>query len=206
MAQMMIKCKAEITEDQADLIQTFRTNTASFKNTADYEDLIAINWEALRHKPEPVKEPVAPKKEEKKAKRASLKDDPDAEEKGMLDDEEAEIVEEEPVAKPAEPEAPKEVRITLTDEERIMATEIEDISEDLHAEQVVSNKAGAGKTSIAFMDPNSMGLGATLLYMLFFMSFFAAVGYFFYSNLFNEEQDPRKLKRDALNQRRAESD
>jgi len=127
-----------------------------------------------------------------------LKDDPDAEEKGMLDDEEPEIVEE-PVVAPKAPETPKEVSITLTTDERIMATEIEDISEDLHAEQVVSNKAGAGKTSIAFMDPNSMGLGATLLYVLFFIGFFSAVGYYFYSNLFAEETDPRKLKRDALN-------
>jgi len=122
----------------------------------------------------------------------------------MLDDEEAEIVEE-PVA-PKEPEAAKPVTITLTSDEKMMATEIEDISEDLHAEQVVSNKAGAGKTSIAFMDPNSMGLGATLLYIVFFIGFFSAVGYYFYSNLFAEESDPRKLKRDALNQKRANSD
>jgi hypothetical protein len=122
----------------------------------------------------------------------------------MLDDEEAEIVEEPVVVK--EPEAPKPVTITLTSDEKLMATEIEDISEDLHAEQVVSNKAGAGKTSIAFMDPNSMGLGATLLYVLFFIGFFGGVGYYFYSNLFAEESDPRKLKRDALNQKRANSD
>jgi hypothetical protein len=122
----------------------------------------------------------------------------------MLDDEEAEIVEEPVVVK--EPEALKPVTITLTSDEKLMATEIEDISEDLHAEQVVSNKAGAGKTSIAFMDPNSMGLGATLLYVLFFIGFFGGVGYYFYSNLFAEESDPRKLKRDALNQKRANSD
>jgi hypothetical protein len=59
---MMIRCKNDISEDQADYIHTYRTNTASFKNTEDYEDLINIDWEALRHKPEPVKQPIAKKK------------------------------------------------------------------------------------------------------------------------------------------------
>jgi hypothetical protein len=59
---MMIRCKNDISEDQADYIHTYRTNTASFKNTEDYEDLINIDWEALRHKPEPVKKPLAKKK------------------------------------------------------------------------------------------------------------------------------------------------
>jgi len=58
------------------------------------------------------------------------------EEKDMLDDDAAEL--EMPKA------APKEVEVTvsLTTEEKMMATEIEDISEDLHAEQVVSNRQG----------------------------------------------------------------
>jgi len=68
-----------------------------------------------------------------------------------------------------------------------MATEIEDISEDLHAEQVVSNRQGAGKTSIAFMDPSSMSVPTQCLFIFFFLAFFAGVGIFFYTHLFNEE-------------------
>jgi len=37
------------------------------------------------------------------------------------------------------------------------------------------------------------------LYLLFFVGFFAGVGYFFYSQLFTVETDSRKLKREALN-------
>ena len=72
-----------------------------------------------------------------------------------------------------------------------MATEMEDISEELHAEQIQSNRAGAGKTQIAFMDPQAMGLGGKLLYLCFFCAFFVGVGYYFYSHLFPEEKDDR---------------
>jgi len=122
----------------------------------------------------------------------------------MLDEEDGEP------AEPEQPKAPEPVKdavvtVTLTTEEKMMATEIEDISEDLHAEQVVSNRQGAGKTSIAFMDPSSMNGFAIFLYLLFFVGFFVSVGYYFYSQLFNTEVDPRKLKRQALNDKRKEN-
>lgn len=122
----------------------------------------------------------------------------------MLDEEDDEPVE---LEKPKAPEPVKdpEVTVILTTEEKMMATEIEDISEDLHAEQVVSNRQGAGKTSIAFMDPSSMSGIQIALYLLFFVGFFVGVGYYFYSQLFNTEVDPRKLKRQALNDKRKEN-
>jgi len=160
--------------------------------------------------PEPVEAPKTeekPKKEKKPKKKVDVEADPDAEEKESLEDEEEELEEVEP-EKPEEPkkaEPVKEVTISLTQEEKMMANEIEDISEDLHAEQVSSNKAGAGKTSIAFMDPNEMGLAGRLLYVLFFVAFFAGVGFFFYSHLFPDNSDPQKLRRQALNEKRAAS-
>lgn len=179
----------------------------------DYYGLIDINWEELKYKPDDKEAEKEKKKAEaatEKAKKASEPVDPDAEEKEQLEDEqeEAEALEEdgEPPEekKPEDPATPPaDIKIEMTQEERIMATEIEDISEDLHAEQVSTNRASAGRTSVAFMDPQNMGTGAKFLYIVFFLSFFGGIGFCFYKGLFPEEQDPRKLRRKQLNERRA---
>ena len=56
MAQMMIKCKNEISADSVAHMQKYRVTIPAFKDHADYEDLIAVDWDALRHVPEPEEE------------------------------------------------------------------------------------------------------------------------------------------------------
>jgi len=138
MSQMMIKCKGEITPAQVGAIQKYRVKVALFKDTSEVSHLVDIDWDALRHKPAP----GVTKAEDKPTagENAPKSDVQDADEKDSLDEETDMESMDEPV-KPKAAEAPKpEVTVSLTQDEKMMATEIEDISEDLHAEQVVSNR------------------------------------------------------------------
>lgn len=138
MSQMMIKCKGEITPAQVAGIQKYRVKVAQFKDTSKVRHLVDIDWDGLRHKPEPEVTKVEDKPtEDEKAPKSDVQDD---DEKDSLE-EEADVESMDEPVKPKAAEAPKpEVKVSLTQDEKMMATEIEDISEDLHAEQVVSNR------------------------------------------------------------------
>lgn len=122
MAQMMIKCKSEISSETNALIQKHRVNIPAFKNHGEYEDLIAVDWDALRHIPE-AEEEVKKVEEKPKKPKTPTSEDPDAEEKEMLDGEEDEIDQgdKQPETAP-EPVKEKVYPIELTQEEKIMAT------------------------------------------------------------------------------------
>lgn len=53
LAQMMIKCNSQISDDQVAVLQQFKANAIKFDYTqAAYMSLIDLDWDSLRHQSE----------------------------------------------------------------------------------------------------------------------------------------------------------
>lgn len=109
-ARMMLKCKSAISKEQVDFLQAFKLDHFALNTSSkpELQELIAIDWDDLRHVP-----------------------DPEDEDEDDMIDVDGELEDGEEVI----PKKPKKVvNVGMSPEERMISNEVDDISEELSIE------------------------------------------------------------------------
>jgi hypothetical protein len=83
-----------------------------------------------------------------------------------------------------------------------MSNEVEDYSDELKREQDDELKTSLGKTSIAFFDIENMSGSARLVILVIILAAFAAIGRFFFKELFDQEPDTNLVRKELLKMRK----
>ncbi len=83
-----------------------------------------------------------------------------------------------------------------------MSNEVEDYSDELKREQDDELKSSVGKTSIAFFDIENMSGTARVVVLVVVLAAFAAIGAFFYKELFEMEPDVNDVRKELLKMRK----
>ena len=82
--------------------------------------------------------------------------------------------------------------------EQMMTNEVEDLSEDMLREKEEANRAGLGKTQLAFMDLENMSNNAKVACIIAATLFFTSVAYFFYQIMIVMAIDPLRVKKQEM--------
>ena len=83
-----------------------------------------------------------------------------------------------------------------------MSNEVEDYSDELKREQDDELKSSVGKTSIFFFDIENMSGTARIAVLVIVVAAFAAIGSFFYKELFEVEPDVNDVRKELLKMRK----
>ncbi len=83
-----------------------------------------------------------------------------------------------------------------------MSNEVEDYSDELKREQDDEFKSSVGKTSIMFFDIENMSGTARIVVLVVVVAAFAAIGKFFYNELFDMEPDVNDVRKELLKMRK----
>ena len=86
---------------------------------------------------------------------------------------------------------------------KIYANQVEELSEDMRRESDLEVRKALGKTSLAFIDLQTMSTATKTGCIILATFIFTVIGVFFYYALFVKEVDPLKVKREKLAARRA---
>lgn len=91
----------------------------------------------------------------------------------------------------------------MSPEEQMMSSEVEELSEDMKRESDAEARKTVGKTSLAFIDLETMTPAMQAGFLVFAIVLFGGLGFFFYNALFVEKEDFNKKKRAEYEARRA---
>lgn len=68
----------------------------------------------------------------------------------------------------------------MNDEETMMASEVEELSEDMKRESDIENRKALGKTTLAFLDLETMSTPLRMVFVTLAIVLFGSIGVFFY--------------------------
>lgn len=93
--------------------------------------------------------------------------------------------------------------VEMTPEETLMSNEVEELSEDMKREIDSEGRKNLGKTSLAFMDLESMSTTSRFVYLGMAFALFSGLIIYFYNVLLVKEEDPNKVRRAKIDAKRA---
>jgi hypothetical protein len=93
--------------------------------------------------------------------------------------------------------------VDMTSEELKMSNDVEELSEDMRRENDKENRKSLGKTTLAFIDLETMPASLQAFFVVSASALFGGLGMFFYRSLFVKEESVMDKRKRMLEERQA---
>ena len=93
--------------------------------------------------------------------------------------------------------------VDMTSEELKMSNDVEELSEDMRRENDKENRKSLGKTTLAFIDLETMPASLQAFFVVSAAALFGGLGMFFYRSLFVKEESVMDKRKRMLEERQS---